>query len=315
MPAVSRVDARQSQSREAGDYLLGELPGDRSGQPLLLVLRNDGHVSASQGEHWKRWNEALQRPLTRQQKSGPLAGSWDPDGRWDGYGGRVYSTVLPSGKVDRRALPAPNTAGDPVGAEFVAPRTPAEERLSAIWAAVLGLERVGVTANFFELGGHSLKATQVVSRILKEFGAEVALRELFNRPTVAELAREVEARRRTNFEAITHVPDAPHYPLSHAQLRLWVLAQMEGASVAYNMPAALLLDGKVDINSFDRAMEEIAARHEALRTTFVTIGGEPRQLVHAAPLAKLEIASLENETDPVERARAWLLRMPQIRLT
>ena len=215
--------------------------------------------------------------------------------------------LLPSGKVDRRALPAPNTAGDPVGAEFVAPRTPAEERLSAIWAAVLGLERVGVTANFFELGGHSLKATQVVSRILKEFGAEVALRELFNRPTVAELAREVEARRRTNFEAITHVPDAPHYPLSHAQLRLWVLAQMEGASVAYNMPAALLLDGKVDFNSFDRAMEEIAARHEALRTTFVTIEGEPRQLVHAAPLAKLEIASLENETDPVERARALAL--------
>jgi len=209
---------------------------------------------------------------------------------------------LPNGKVDRHALPAPELGG-PVEHDYVPPRTPAETQLAAIWAAVLGLERVSVKANFFELGGHSLKATQVVSRVHKELGAEIALREMFSHPTIAELAGEVESRRRTAYEALPRTPDAEHYPLSHAQLRLWVLAQMEGTLTAYNMPATVLLEGTVDVSAFESAFSELARRHESLRTVFLTFDGAPRQRVHSQPLGRVEVIDLTGERDAEERAR------------
>src|SRR3712207_4597707 len=98
-----------------------------------------------------------------------------------------------NGKADRKALPAPGLSSRPCGEGYVAPRTPVEEVLASIWSNVLGVESVGVEENFFELGGHSLLATRVVSRVRQGFGVEVPLRSLFERPTVAGLAAEVEA--------------------------------------------------------------------------------------------------------------------------
>ncbi len=210
--------------------------------------------------------------------------------------------LLPNGKVDRRALPAPEAGA--AERDYVAPATPTEEKLAGIWGPVLGLERVSATANFFELGGHSLKATQVVSRIQRDLGVEVALREVFNRPTVRELAREIEGRRRTGYAPLPRADEAAHYPLSHAQLRLWVLAQMEGASAAYNMPAALLLEGTVDPEALGLALADLAARHESLRTTFTVIAGEPRQRISRRALGSLERADLAGEADPEAAARA-----------
>ncbi|HVU25273.1 MAG TPA: amino acid adenylation domain-containing protein [Opitutus sp.] len=209
---------------------------------------------------------------------------------------------LPNGKVDRKALPAPDA---PAAAEsdYVAPRNAIETQLAAIWGAVLGLERVSVHANFFELGGHSLKATQVVSRIAKELGVEVALREMFSQPTIAELTPMLDAARRTAYEPIPRVADAADHALSHAQLRLWVLAQLEGALTAYNMPASLLLEGRVDRAAIDMAFSALVRRHESLRTTFVVVDGAPRQRVHAAPLGGVEFIDLAGEADPATRAR------------
>jgi acyl carrier protein len=96
--------------------------------------------------------------------------------------------LAPSGKVDRRALPAPEDAGVSGEDSFVAPRTPVEEMLAGMWAELLKVERIGVEDNFFELGGHSLMATQVVSRVRDAFQIELGLRQLFEAPTVAELA-------------------------------------------------------------------------------------------------------------------------------
>jgi acyl carrier protein len=100
--------------------------------------------------------------------------------------------LMPSGKVDRRALPAPMEGRQQVRAEYLAPRTTAEEQLASIWREVLHVEKIGVEDNFFELGGHSLLATQVVSRAREAFGVELELRRLFEASTIAELAAAIE---------------------------------------------------------------------------------------------------------------------------
>jgi acyl carrier protein len=106
--------------------------------------------------------------------------------------------LTPSGKVDRRALPSPEVCSRNSDAAFRAPRTEVEQRLAAIWSKVLGRERIAVTDDFFELGGHSLLATQLVSRIRSAFGKEVSLRQVFESPTLEDLALVLgELRSRT----------------------------------------------------------------------------------------------------------------------
>ncbi|MDZ8189313.1 MAG: amino acid adenylation domain-containing protein, partial [Nostoc sp. ChiSLP02] len=146
--------------------------------------------------------------------------------------------LTPSGKVDRRALPAPDLYGDRIE-KYVAPRTPVEELLAQIWAQVLKIELVGVYDNFFELGGHSLLATQVVSRIRTLFRVEVPLRELFATATLAELARSIEQLQQQELELsappiLPRAENTEELPLSYAQQRLWFLDQLEPNSAAYN---------------------------------------------------------------------------------
>jgi surfactin family lipopeptide synthetase A len=111
--------------------------------------------------------------------------------------------LTPNGKLDRLALPAPSLARPELDTNFVAPRTPAEERLAEIWEEVLGVERVGVHDDFFELGGHSLLATRVLSRVRSALRAELRLRDLFEAPTIAGLAERIEAVQRSIPSAAT----------------------------------------------------------------------------------------------------------------
>jgi acyl carrier protein len=101
--------------------------------------------------------------------------------------------LTPNGKVDRKALPAPEGRSEVGG--YVAPRTPTEEALAAIWREVLRLDRVGIEDNFFELGGHSLIATRVVARVCDVFRVGLPLRALFERPTIAALCDQIEENR------------------------------------------------------------------------------------------------------------------------
>ena len=140
--------------------------------------------------------------------------------------------VNPNGKLDRKALPAPELA--PEEEAYAAPRTPVEEVLAGIWAEVLGVGRVGVEDGFFDLGGHSLLATRVVSRVREVFGVELPLRALFEGPTVAELARAVEDERRRELPVLPPVVPAGRTepPLSFAQERLWFLDQLRPGEVS-----------------------------------------------------------------------------------
>jgi amino acid adenylation domain-containing protein len=188
-----------------------------------------------------------------------------------------------NGKVDRRSLPAPDLTQVQPHATFIAPSTPTEEMLAGIWAEILGLEKVGIHDNFFELGGHSLLATQVISRLQKVFQVELPLRQLFEAPTVARLAEcietEMKAGQELNALPIKPVSRDGELPLSFAQQRLWFLEHINPGSSTYNIPAAVRLTGKLDVRALEQSFKEIVRRHEALRTSFATVDGQPVQVI------------------------------------
>ncbi|HEX8271925.1 MAG TPA: condensation domain-containing protein, partial [Longimicrobiaceae bacterium] len=214
--------------------------------------------------------------------------------------------LTPNGKVDRRALPAPEGAD---AAEHVAPRTPTEEILAGIWADVLHRERVGVTEDFFALGGHSLLATQVVSRAVAALGVDIPLRALFEAPTVAGMAVRADAalREGVGMQAPPIVPiprDGSPLPLSFAQQRLWFIDQLEPGSATYNMPFPLRLRGSLDVGALEGALAELVRRHESLRTVFGMVDGEPVQVIQPAGERRLEVVDLRDGAEDEREAEA-----------
>jgi acyl carrier protein len=192
--------------------------------------------------------------------------------------------MLPNGKLDRKALPAPTTSSEAGRSE--GPRTPVEEILAGILAEVLGLEEVGVEENFFALGGHSLLATQVASRVRESLQVELPLREFFESPTVASMAeaveRELGAGRGVEAPPIKPVGRESELPLSFAQQRLWFIQQLEPESAAYNIPIVMRVKGEIQTQCMWQSLGEIERRHEALRTRFEERNGRPVQLIDEA---------------------------------
>ncbi|HVH13856.1 MAG TPA: condensation domain-containing protein, partial [Longimicrobium sp.] len=222
----------------------------------------------------------------------------------------------PNGKVDRKALPAPDGVADEDA--YVAPRTPTEEVLAGMFGDVLGTSGLGAGADFFALGGHSLLATRLASRVRDGFGVELPLRALFEAPSVAALAGRVDAllREGAGTAAPPLVPIARDgdAPLSFAQQRLWFIDQLQPGSAAYNIPVALRMRGALDVAVLERSLSEIVRRHEALRTTFAAAGGEPVQVIHPAAPVVIPIQDLRHlpqdarEAEAVRHAEAEALR-------
>lgn len=200
--------------------------------------------------------------------------------------------LTPNGKVDRNALPPPRDVRPGPAGTAAAPRTGTEEALAAIWSEVLGVDEVGVDDDFFDLGGHSLLAVRVVSKVRDTLGAEVALRALFDHPTIAGLGRAVDGARVGGRAPVP--PLAPvgrvggaELLLSFAQEPLWFLDQLVPGNPFYSMPSAYRLCGPLEVAVLERALSGIVSRHEALRTSFPAPGGRPHQRI--APPAPVTV--------------------------
>ncbi len=209
-----------------------------------------------------------------------------------------------NGKINRAALPAPSYAQASQGR---APAGPVEEILCGAFAQVLGLDRVGAGDSFFDLGGHSLLATRLVSRIRAVLGVEVPLRTVFDAPTPASLAGELEQAGPAR-PALGPRPRPDRVPLSFAQQRLWFLAQLEGPSPTYHIPAAVRLSGNLDAAALGMALADVIGRHEVLRTVFRTEGGQPYQHVQGADELERELPVTEVAGDGVAEAVAGVAR-------
>ncbi|MFP5261579.1 MAG: amino acid adenylation domain-containing protein [Blastocatellia bacterium] len=224
--------------------------------------------------------------------------------------------LTPSGKIDRRALPPPGPVAVEPCDTFMAPRTPVEEALSAIWSDLLRVNRLGVLDNFFDLGGHSLMATQLVSRVREAFEVELPIRSLFENSTIEKFAAAIEkamGRRRDLYPAIQPAPRATRPPLSFAQQRLWFLDQLEPGNPFYNILAAVRLTGPLDVATLSRSVDEIARRHETLRTSLDVMDGQLVQTVRPAyddaAMALLPLSIVDLRRLPEDKKEAEALRL------
>ncbi|MDA3660137.1 non-ribosomal peptide synthase/polyketide synthase, partial [Mycobacterium xenopi] len=179
-----------------------------------------------------------------------------------------------NGKLDTRALPAPEYTAD----KYRAPTNAVEEILAGIYAQILGLERVGVDDSFFDLGGDSISAMRLIAAVNSSVDADVSVRTVFEAPTVAQLASRVSVGV-GRLPRLVAMQRPAVVPLSFAQQRLWFLDQLQGPSPVYNLAAALRLRGRLDADALGRALADVVARHESLRTLFPAPDGVAQQAV------------------------------------
>jgi amino acid adenylation domain-containing protein len=254
----------------------------------------------------------------------------------------VWLTALPltpSGKVDRRALPAPAAGRQELAATYREPRGAVEETVAGVWCDVLGVERVGADDSFFDLGGHSLLAMRMIARLRAALGLDLPLRELFEEPVLSGLAARVALRLRGPLDAAagTLPPLVPlaagsrcgGLPASFAQERMWFLERLEPSAGAYHIAAAFTLAGDLEAAALRRALAEVVRRHEALRTTFAETDGRILQAVQPPACPRLPIIDLtaaarrsaelsrlagEEAARPFDLGRGPLLRVTLVRL-
>ncbi|MCU0286922.1 MAG: amino acid adenylation domain-containing protein, partial [Acidobacteria bacterium] len=194
--------------------------------------------------------------------------------------------LAPSGKVDRRMLPEPELKA---GEGYIPPRNETEKKLVEIWSDILGRDPfhssqlrtlIGIADNFFQLGGHSLRVTILATRIHKEFNVRVLLGDIFRMPYIKSLAELISQSVKDKYTVIEPVENKEYYAVSSFQKRLYVLQMMDLKSTAYNLPAVMILKGKVDKNKLEQLFLKLIKRHESLRTSFKIIHGETVQMIH-----------------------------------
>ncbi|WP_460972598.1 amino acid adenylation domain-containing protein, partial [Prescottella soli] len=210
-----------------------------------------------------------------------------------------------SGKLDRKALPAPDFSS--LAREYRAPSTPTEEMLAATFADVLGAERIGVDDDYFALGGNSLSATRVLARVSADLGIRIDVRDFFDAPTVAQLAALVDSLVAAGGD--TRAPLVAQarpetVPLSLAQQRMWFLNRFDTASAVNNIVVAIRLSGALDVEALRGAVADVVERHEALRTVFPEHDGAAHQVILPADAAAVELDAVPVDESDIAAAVA-----------
>ncbi|MCB1297175.1 MAG: amino acid adenylation domain-containing protein, partial [Gordonia sp.] len=182
-----------------------------------------------------------------------------------------------NGKLDRDALPEPDFGS--VGDAFVAPVTPGEAALADVFAEVLGLDEVSVTASFFDMGGNSLSAMRLAARAADALGVAVSVRDVFAAPTIGLLAQSVAGNAAALAPVVPVHPRPQRIPLSFAQQRVWFINRFDPTAATYNIPAVLRLTGSLDVDALRQSVIDVLGRHEVLRTSFPSDDGVPFQQV------------------------------------
>ena len=251
--------------------------------------------------------------------------------------------LTPSGKIERRALPAPlSRETRNIATDLIPPRTASEEVLTAIWSDVLGLEKVGIHDNFFALGGHSLSAMQVIARLRETFKVELPISCLFDYPTVVELDRQIskyrqkeageqgsrgageQGRNNHSFSSpcaslpsckndltpsLKPVPrNTKELPISLTQLEFWILAQLHPGIPVYNIPLAYRLTGLLNVTALAQSLVEIVRRHEALRTTFAIADKQVVQKIAQQPILPFSAVDLRKLSESKTERKALAQR-------
>ncbi|WP_288887993.1 non-ribosomal peptide synthetase, partial [uncultured Eubacterium sp.] len=210
--------------------------------------------------------------------------------------------VTKNGKLDKKALPEIEVKTEK---EYIAPRNEVEEKICNAFAEILGVEKVGIKDGFFELGGHSLRATKLVNRIEEQTGRRIALKSVFSNQTPEKLAELVGEGKVEEYTPIPKAEDKEYYPMSSAQKRTYLLTQMDPDGMVYNMPQVLKVTGEVRPEALREALQKLIDRHEILRTSFITVDGEPVQKILSHVDAKfeyVEFGSINNTKDVTDSA-------------
>ncbi|WP_224360464.1 non-ribosomal peptide synthetase [Hyalangium versicolor] len=251
-------------------------------QPTVVASQGPG---ASYSPEERAWLEA-------REKDARLRHRWH------------YLPLLHSTGARLLALPVEPEAASQAVASSTPLRTAAELALAAIWRDILPRTSPGADDDFFAQGGHSIKAVQLLSRIHRDLGVEVTLKEIFDHPVLADMARLVERAGRTASAPIPEAPAMADYPLSVTQRRLWALEYLQGGASAYVMSGAVEIRGELDVEALEGAFRHVVTRHEVLRTAFVLEGDQPRQVVRPEVPFLLERVDLSGAGSREERLAA-----------
>jgi amino acid adenylation domain-containing protein len=262
------------------------------------------HLQETQGL-WKTWQRTIATSL-RNYLKGKLPDHMMPNA----FVLLDAMPLTPNGKIDRCALSTPDQTQEQQGKDFVAPSTPTEKSVAAIWQEVLGISQIGIQDNFFELGGHSLLSFQIISRVCEAFSIDLPISTLFESPTVAALSQEIEAQittqpneRAKTKSAIVPIARNIAIPLSFSQSHLWHTEKYYAGDRAANSPVTLKLTGSLSPKILEQSFNEIICRHEILRTTFPIVEGEPIQNIYPflnVPLETIDLQHLPNAERVVE---------------
>ncbi|ASS73994.1 hypothetical protein CIG75_02685 [Tumebacillus algifaecis] len=221
--------------------------------------------------------------------------------------------LSPNGKIDRKSLPSVSDVDRlELLDDYIAPQTATEIWTANLWAEILQIDRVGLTHNFFDLGGHSLMVTRIVSRIKKQYGLQVVVRDLFDHPTLREFAAHLDqlltGSAVASMQEIVAIGKQEAYELSNEQKRLWFLYKLEPESTFYNMSGTMIFKGPMDIAAFEAALQKTVERHAILRTRFIERDGIPLQVVQddvSVTLPFYDLTELE-ETQRLEQLEAMI---------